>query len=112
MPFWYVPAVHCEQGPAAGPEKPILQVQAVEVMLPGGESEFEGHSRHSTGRRHCDKPGKTTPPPPQSSHRPSDIFMTVLVSKSGRPGLQLEYTAVSPASQYHAIPVAFLAMPI
>ena len=34
------------QGPPSGPEKPALQVQAVETELPSRESEFVGHSKH------------------------------------------------------------------
>ena len=37
------------QGPPSGPEKPALQVQAVETELPSRESEFVGHSKHVEG---------------------------------------------------------------
>ena len=43
----YFPATHAVQVPPSGPEKPALQLQTLDVLLPAGESESAIHARHA-----------------------------------------------------------------
>lgn len=43
----YVPTLHVTHEPPLGPAYPILQIHAVDVLLPVGENESGGHDVHA-----------------------------------------------------------------
>ena len=73
--FWeYFPDKQVAQLPPAGPEYPALHVQLVEVKLPTGELEFDGHALHV---ELAEAPTAVEyVPAPQSMHRadPVDVL--------------------------------------